>query len=104
MGHTVWSQRMNAERIITELLRYKKALRSEQQALFDELLKRSMNHLGTISYANSMHTWALLLLSILLEQEQRIKKLEHVVNRYLSKKEQDRRVAENENDEYASNL
>jgi len=76
MGHTVWSQRMVLDHIMNELKQYSKALRQDDRALFEKILKQSFKHYGSISYANSFHAWALLLLSILIEQEKKIQKLE----------------------------
>jgi uncharacterized protein (DUF697 family) len=77
MGHTVSSQRMVADDIVAELKSYGKALRSGDRAFYEDVLKQAFKHYGSISYASSIHTWAFLLLSILLEQEKRIQEMEH---------------------------
>lgn len=76
MGHTVWSQRQNLDIMIAELQNYGKSLRVEERELYLHLLKQPLKHFGSITYASSMHAWAFLLLSVILEQEKRIKKLE----------------------------
>ena len=75
MGHTVWSQRITLDMILGELSDYGKSLRQKDREVFEQLLKVPLKHVGSISYASSMHVWAFLLLSILLEQEKKIKSL-----------------------------
>ena len=43
------------------------------------MLKRSFQHYGAISYADSFHAWAFLLLSVMLEQEKALQELEKKV-------------------------
>ncbi len=76
MGHTVSSQRDAVERMIAELQDYADALREDEQELFEEVLKEPLRHVGAMSSANSMHVWAFTLLSIIVEQEKRIRELE----------------------------
>jgi hypothetical protein len=76
MGHTVYSQRLVSDQILRELKSYSKALRPENRVIYEDLLKKPLKHLGEINYTSSMHCWAFLLLSIILEQEKRIRKLE----------------------------
>jgi len=77
MGHTVWSQRIALDLIVNELKSYGKALMQDDRAIYEDVLKQAFKHVGSVSYANSMHVWAFLLLSVLLEQEKKIKKLEN---------------------------
>jgi len=79
MGHTVWSQRIAIDLLLQELKSYGKALGQEDKELYERLLKEPLKHIGTISYTSSIHVWAFLLLSIQLEQERKIKKLESTV-------------------------
>jgi len=67
---------MVLDQIVNELKQYSKALRQEDRVIFEKILKQSFKHYGSISYANSFHAWAILLLSILVEQEKKIQKLE----------------------------
>jgi hypothetical protein len=83
MGHTVWSQRIVIDLMLAELKNMGRALRKEDQELFERMLERPLQHIGSISYASSMHVWAFLLLSIILEQEKKVRALEH---------ERDRRI------------
>jgi len=76
MGHTVWSQRMVVDAILGELGDYGKSLRQSEKEIYEELLKKSLKHIGNISFVSSIHVWAFVLLSILLEQEKRLRKLE----------------------------
>jgi len=75
IGHTVLSQRMMVDIIISELRAYARALREEDRIIYEELLKLPLKKIGAISYASSIDVWAFLLLSIILEQEKKIKEL-----------------------------
>ena len=77
MGHTVWSQRQNLDIILAELHNYGKALRPLDRARYLALLKEPLKHVGSISYASSMHAWAFILISIILEQDKKIAELSH---------------------------
>ncbi len=59
-----------------ELADYSRALRPEEQEILGRLLDSSKKHVGSITYASSLHTWAFMLLSIIIEQEKRIEELE----------------------------
>jgi hypothetical protein len=72
MGHTVSSQRIVVERIMSELMDFRKSLRKEDRPAFDRALDKVKLHIGSISYASSYQTWALVLFSIILEQEKEI--------------------------------
>ena len=76
MGHTVWSGRIATDELVRELMLYGRVLRASERELYENLLKKPLKHIGSISYASSMHMWAFLLLSIMLEQEKRINGLE----------------------------
>jgi hypothetical protein len=78
MGHTVSTQRMVLENIVNELNSYGKALRKEDRIIFEQILKQAFKHFGSISYANCLDPWPLLLLSILVEQNKRIKTMEEL--------------------------
>ena len=65
---------MASDIILEELRSYGKALRKQDREIYEQLLKLPFKHLGSIGYASSMHVWAFLLLSIVLEQEKKIKK------------------------------
>lgn len=84
MGHTVSSQRRVVEDLNATLKRYRRALRKEDQAVFDRLTNLPYQHVSSMSYASSIHTWALYLLSILIEQE---KSLETLRSGQVSKRE-----------------
>ena len=77
MGHTVWSQRIASDIMLAELKSYGRALRKEDREIYERMLKLPLKRYGCISYASSIHVWAFLLLSIILEQEKKIKVLEH---------------------------
>jgi hypothetical protein len=90
MGHTVWSQRIAIDIILQELAGFSRALRKEDCLALNEILKKPLKHIGSISYADSYHVWAFILLAILVEQEKKIKKLEggNVADRRLQEQEQ----------------
>ena len=71
MGHTVSSQRQLIINMVDELERYGRALRGKDREIFFEMIKDPLKHIGAISYTSSMHVWALLLLSIMVEHEKR---------------------------------
>lgn len=99
MGHTVLSQRQVLDMLLRELQAYGKALRVEDRVLLDELLHQPLKHYGSISYASSLHSWAFFLLSINLEQQRQIKKLERqyarLAHRRVSEQEQDSPLVQN---------
>jgi hypothetical protein len=92
MGHTVASQRMMVDIILGELEAYGKALREEDRVVYNELLKSSLKKVGAISYTSSVNAWAFILISIILEQEKRIRQYESMVNGCVSEGEQDNPV------------
>jgi len=76
MGHTVRSQRIAIDLMIAELKGFAKALRKEDRELYHRVLNTSLKRIGAISYASSIHVWAFLLLSIIVEQEKKIRRIE----------------------------
>ena len=77
MGHTSWSGRIATDELIRELKAFGKALREKDRLVYEDVMKEAYKHIGSISYTSSMHMWAFFLLSIILEQEKKIKKLDH---------------------------
>lgn len=76
MGHTVLSQRIVIDIILKELKDYGKSLRKDDYIIYEQLLKKTFKHISNISYTSSINVWALILLSIILEQEKKIKEIE----------------------------
>jgi len=72
MGHTVWSQRIALDHILKELEDYGRALLGRDKEIYKELLKQPLQHISKINYTSSIHVWAFLLLSIMIEQEKKI--------------------------------
>lgn len=89
MGHTVTSQRRLILDLVAELERYGRALRHEDREVLHDVVRMPLRHIGSISYANSMHVWAFFLLSALVEQEKRL------AHRRLPERERHRPLAEN---------
>jgi hypothetical protein len=77
MGHTVASQRIMVDLVIGELMAYGKALREEDRKIFFELLKYPLKKVSAISYANSMHVWAFLIISMIIELEKKHESVSH---------------------------
>ena len=73
MGHTVTSQRQVSEQIMRELSDFKRSLKEKDREHFDALLNAARKHYGSVSYTSSYQTWAILLLSMLLEQQKQLK-------------------------------
>ncbi len=98
MGHTVMSQRMAADIVMDELKAYGKALRASDRDVYAEVLKEPLKHIGSVSYASSMHVWAFLLLSTIVEQEKKIRMLEDqyesMAYRLLQEREERRALAQ----------
>lgn len=76
MGHTVSSQRQVCDNILQELTQFKKSLRQKDRDTCTKLLNSARNHYGSISYTSSYHTWAIVLLSMMLEQQKEIESLQ----------------------------
>jgi hypothetical protein len=69
MGHTIPSQRQLVEEIIDGLDTYKDSLRPDERDIIDDVVEDAYKHMGSVSYGNTYHTWALVILSILVERE-----------------------------------
>jgi hypothetical protein len=93
MGHTVSSQRRVVDSIMEEFREYKKSLRSEDFAACDKALDKVKLHIGSISYAASYNTWALVLFSIILEQEKELMRHESHINGLVQGRGQDSALA-----------
>ena len=76
MGHTVTSQRIMIDVVLMELRKFSGVLRKDERMILEHLLTQPLKHVGATSYASSIDIWALLLLSILIEQEKRLAALE----------------------------
>lgn len=76
MGHTVSSQRMRVDYVLSELKSFGAAMCKEDRRIYQRMLKEPLKHVGAVSYASSLDVWAFVLLSILLEQEKRLQQLE----------------------------
>jgi hypothetical protein len=75
MGHTVSSGRVATDELISELRTFGSALSPKERELYERMLSEPLKHISKISYTSSMHLWAFFLLSIMLEQEKRMRKL-----------------------------
>lgn len=80
--------------VIGELLDYAKALREDDRKILEELLKLPLKKVGAISYACSLDVWAFLILSIMIEQEKRIRHYESMAHGRIQERELDNLVGE----------
>ena len=76
MGRTVPTYRMVMEEVIKEWDGFKQALRREDRRLFEQLMQRGRRHASAASYAVRPHPTESLLMSILLEIEKDLDRLE----------------------------
>ncbi len=67
MGHTAYSQRVNLQIMQQELRAYAKILSPEDRSVFEKLLIYPLQHIGSITFASSIHAWAFQTLSVSLE-------------------------------------
>jgi hypothetical protein len=75
MGHTVSSQRRVIEELNRTLQEYRRGLRAEDKKRFDELTSIPFTATASLTSASSIHTWALYLLTIILEHEKELESL-----------------------------
>jgi hypothetical protein len=69
MGHTVPSQRQVVDNIVTVIDRYKDDLSRREAEIVDGFVEDIYAHANSTSYVNMYHTWAVCILSVLLERE-----------------------------------
>ncbi|MBP9853777.1 MAG: hypothetical protein KBD53_02785 [Candidatus Omnitrophica bacterium] len=81
MGHTVSSQRAVIDIVLSELKDLPTALRKDERMILEDLLKEPLKHVGAISNVSSIDVWAMILLSIMIEQEKKIRQLEKYIER-----------------------
>ncbi len=79
LGHTVSSQRKLVEEALLEFKEYGKTLRKDQRIIYEEMLEKVYERVGSISYASSIHVWAFVLLSIMFEQELKLNDINRCV-------------------------
>jgi hypothetical protein len=75
MGRTVPSFRMLLEGIIAELSDFRRALRGEDRAAFDNLMNKAREHASSCTVVPTLDPMAAIFLSILVEQEKEINSL-----------------------------
>lgn len=75
MGHTVSSQRRVIEELNRTLKDYRRGLRAEDKKRFDEITNIPFTATASLTSASSIHTWALYLLTIILEHEKELESL-----------------------------
>jgi hypothetical protein len=75
MGHTVSSQRRVIEDLNRTLSDYRRGLRAEDKQRFDALTNIPFTATASLTTASSIHTWALYLLTIILEHEKEFERL-----------------------------
>lgn len=86
MGHTVTSQRQMIDMVLADLKHFGGALRKQDRLALERMLKEPLKHTGAISNAGSIDIWAMLLLSILVEQDKRLSALEAAYDRLVDRR------------------
>ena len=81
MGHTSTSQRIIADTVLSELKEYGRSLRQEDMMAFESAMAKMKKHIASVSFACSYNTWALVLFSIILEQEKEIYHMNMIKNK-----------------------
>jgi len=90
---------MVADAVLSELKDFGKALNREDRLVYERLLKLPLKHLGSIGFASSLHVWAFLLLSMIMEQDKKLDDLKKMLDKRLDYEGlADRRVPEHEQD------
>ncbi len=79
MGRTLPTPTMLIERERARWQKFRRALRKEDQVLLDELLCDARRHGQAQAYASWATPYEAILVSILLEQRKRIKKMEAAI-------------------------
>ena len=93
MGKTVPTYRNQLEMEVRELLPFRRALREGEQALFDTLVNYARTHAAEGSFTAHSDPLVPFFLSILLEQERKIRMLERLL-RELSEEKKDSGVGQ----------
>jgi hypothetical protein len=77
MGRTVptFTQLLHAE--MSSLAKYRRALRREDQEVFDDLFTHARQHVAESAYASHLSPFEVMLLSTLLELGKKVRRLEH---------------------------
>lgn len=78
------------DHMLSELKAFGRALPKDEQERLAKVLSLPLKRIGAVSYAGSIHSWAILLLCIILEQERRIAGLEDVADGRIQEKGQGR--------------
>jgi hypothetical protein len=79
MGRTLPTPTMLIEQERVRWRKFRRALRKEDQALLDELLEDARRHGQAQAYASWATPYEAILVSILLEQRKRIKRMEEAL-------------------------
>ena len=80
MGRTIIPARWQLEEI-EELKKFKLALRKDDLAYFEKLMLYPKLHISAISYCANLNLMESIFLSILLEQEKRLAKIEKLLRK-----------------------
>ncbi len=75
MGRTNETYRNTLKNLKRELKDYKKALRKEDQQIFEKMFEKAEKNADAASYQNSNNPIVIAIISILLQQEKEIEKL-----------------------------
>jgi hypothetical protein len=75
MGRTLPTYRQVLENIILEWNRYRRALRKEDRALFEELMEKARKHASAAGYGVRVNPMESFFMSIILEIEKELKEI-----------------------------
>lgn len=81
MGRTIPSAMMKFQEIESNWKKFRRALRREDQVLFDELIIKSRKHVSALAYASLTFPIEGMFMSMLLEQQKEIRKLKESLDR-----------------------
>ena len=76
MGRTVLPARWQFEDELSELRRFRDALRQEDREAYEQLMLSARRHISAISYAGSINMMEPIMLCMLMEMEKRLQVLE----------------------------
>ncbi len=80
MGRTVPSFRNLLEELIIELSVFRRAMRGEDKAAFDNLMNKAREHASSCTVAPALDPMDAVFLSILVEQQKELNSLREVLN------------------------
>lgn len=81
MGHTIPSQRQLVDKIVSGLDKHKDDLTDREAEIVDDFVEDIYVHANSVSYANTYHTWAVCVLSVLVERQKELEGWRHDIQK-----------------------